>query len=80
MTRRIHCDILVLQSSGTMELLPHLHHIVQTVEDVFPRLLRLDAHFCLVLCRRLQEEKHSGEVIGEGRGHWGVGGPGRGRF
>lgn len=40
--------------------LPHLHHIIQTVEDVFPRLLRLDAHLCLVLRGRLQEKKHSG--------------------
>lgn len=53
-----------------MGTLPHLHHIIQTVEDVFPRLLRLDAHFCLVLGRRLQEEKYSGE---RGGVHWGGG-------
>lgn len=52
-----------MQYSGKMENLPHLHHIIQTVEDVFPCFLRLDAHFCLVLCRRLQEEKHSGGLL-----------------
>lgn len=36
---------------------PHLHHVIQTVEDVFSCLLRLDAHLCLVLCRCLQKKE-----------------------
>lgn len=33
---------------------PHLHHVIQTVEDVLPRLLGLDARLRLVLRRRLK--------------------------
>ena len=38
-------------------LLPHLHHIIQTVEDVLSCLLRLDSHLGLVLRRCLQKKE-----------------------
>ncbi len=53
------CSICVQSTLDVMrEIAIYLHHVIQTVEDVLPGLLGLDAHLHFMLCWGLEKRKN----------------------